>query len=63
MSTVICRTLGDLILDVVMKVFTGTVSGMLSSSLGLSHGRSSGSFMDTVIRSVRITLLDFLHSK
>lgn len=52
MSTDNFRTLGDLILDVVMEVFTETVSGVLARSLGLSTARSSGSFMDTVIRSV-----------
>ena len=55
MSTSICRTFGDLILAVVMKVFTGTVSDMLAKSLGLAHGRREGDFRDTVVRLVRIT--------
>ena len=44
MFTLICRTFGDLILAVVMKVFTGTVSEMLAQSLGLAHGRREGDF-------------------
>ena len=50
-----CRTIGDLVFDIVKEVVAETISGLFSRGLGLGTARNGGenfSFISSVMRAV-----------
>ena len=50
-----CRTIGDLVFDIVKEVVAETISGLFSRGLGLGTARNGGenfSIFSTVMRAV-----------